>query len=81
MELLAPRSRRKLARTYSHHAIPTVAQSRLAGLYEEYAEIAARHGAAPRTSRNILTASRELLEYLFENNAPVRAAEAVPVAR
>ena len=44
-----------------HHAIPTVAQSRLAGLYEEYAEIAARHGAAPRTSRNILTASRELL--------------------
>ena len=64
-----------------HHAIPTVAQSRLAGLYEEYAEIAARHGAAPRTSRNILTASRELLEYLFENNAPVRAAEAVPVAR
>ena len=25
MELLAPRSRRKLARTYSHHAIPTVA--------------------------------------------------------
>ena len=63
-----------------HHAIPTVAQSRLAGLYEEYAEIAARHGAAPRTSRNILTASRELLEYLFENNAPVRA-EAVPVAR
>ena len=38
------------------------------------------YGAAPRTSRNILTASRELLEYLFENNAPVRA-EAVPVAR
>ena len=63
-----------------HHAIPTVAQSRLAEMYEEYSEIATRHGAAPRTSRNILTASGELLEYLFENNAPVKG-EAVPVSR
>mmetsp|Transcript_32302 Transcript_32302/g.99957 ORF Transcript_32302/g.99957 Transcript_32302/m.99957 type:complete len:458 (-) Transcript_32302:32-1405(-) len=63
-----------------HHALPTIAQSRLPALYDEYAEIAARHGAAPRTSKNLLTASGELLDFVFETNAPVVEA-AVPVAR
>jgi fatty acid desaturase len=53
-----------------HHALPTIAQSRLPGLYEEYAAIAARHGAAPRTSRNIATAGAELLGFVFKTNAP-----------
>ena len=51
-----------------HHALPSIAQSRLPALYDEYYAIAAKHGATPRTSRNIATAGRELLEFVFETN-------------
>ena len=50
--------------------LPTIAQSRLPELYDEYYEIASRHGAAPRTSRNLRTASAELLRFVFATNAP-----------
>ncbi|KAL1499517.1 hypothetical protein AB1Y20_011720 [Prymnesium parvum] len=55
-----------------HHAMPSVGCAHFADMYEEYQEICERHGVEIRKSRNVLTAVREMLEYIFENNDPQR---------
>ena len=58
-----------------HHAMPSVACAHFPRIYDEYAEICARHGVPVRSSRNFVTAVGEMLGYVFRNNAPERRAE------
>ncbi len=56
-----------------HHAMPSVASCHFPELYEEYAAVCRKHGVEPRTSRNIGTASREMVEWLFDVNSGAEA--------
>ena len=53
-----------------HHAMPTLSCAHFPRVYAEYAAICARHGVELRQSRSFATAVGEMLEYVFENNAP-----------
>lgn len=53
-----------------HHAMPTVSCAHFPEMYAEYEEICSRHGVQIRQSENVVTATREMLEYIFENNDP-----------
>lgn len=56
-----------------HHAMPTLSCAHFPRVYAEYAAICEKHGVQIRRSRNVGTAVREMLEYVFENNRPVAA--------
>jgi len=53
-----------------HHAMPSVGCAHFPQMYAEYQEICERHGVEIRKSRNAVTATREMIEYIFENNEP-----------
>ena len=52
-----------------HHAMPLISCAHFPRIYKEYAAICARHGVSLRTSRNYGTAVKEMLQYVFANNA------------
>ena len=53
-----------------HHAMPSVGCAHFPRLYDEYAAICARHNVPIRSSRHFGTAVGEMVEYMFDNNAP-----------
>ena len=55
-----------------HHAMPSVGCAHFPEMYAEYEAICERHGVQIRQSENAATATREMLEYIFENNDPRR---------
>ena len=55
-----------------HHAMPSVGCAHFPEMYAEYEAICERHGVQIRQSENAATATREMLEYVFENNDPLR---------
>lgn len=52
--------------------MPAVGCAHFPAMYSEYEDICARHGVEVRQSENIVTAVREMLEYIFHNNRPRR---------
>lgn len=55
-----------------HHAMPSVGCAHFPAMYAEYQEICERHGVKIRRSENAATATREMIEYIFQNNEPRR---------
>jgi len=53
-----------------HHAMPSVSCAHFPRIYNEYAEICARHGVVLRQSDNAASAVAEMVEYVFANNEP-----------
>lgn len=53
-----------------HHAMPTISSAHFADLYSEYESICRKHGIEPRQSRDLGSACRECLEYVFALNQP-----------
>jgi fatty acid desaturase len=51
-----------------HHALPTVSSAHFPDLYRDYEVICRRHGVEPRQSKDLGTACRECLSYVFELN-------------
>jgi len=52
-----------------HHAMPSIGCAHFPRIYDEYAAICNRHGVQLRQSENAATAVREMLAYVFANNA------------
>ena len=53
-----------------HHAMPSVSCAHFPRIYARYALICEAHGVPLRQSATAASAVREMLEYVFENNAP-----------
>ncbi|KAJ8610536.1 hypothetical protein CTAYLR_009741 [Chrysophaeum taylorii] len=51
-----------------HHAVPTISQCHLAGIYDEYVHICEKHNVSRSTSRDIGTAAADCVDFVFANN-------------
>ena len=51
-----------------HHAMPAVSMAHFPSMYLEYEQICRRHGVEPRQSRDLGTATQEMLEFVFALN-------------
>jgi fatty acid desaturase len=51
-----------------HHAIPTISSAHFADMYQEYEDICRMHGVEPRKTENLGSATRSMLDYIFDLN-------------
>ena len=51
-----------------HHALPSISQNHMATLYDDFVAICQRHNVHRATSRNLATASKECLDFVFHTN-------------
>ena len=53
-----------------HHAMPAVSMAHFPALYREYEDICRQHGVLPRQTDHLVSATRDMLDFIFDLNRP-----------